>query len=253
MDVTAQEIQALAAALLGAEGTVILAGQRLDTEGISQVEQSRGEWAHRADLDTLLTRPTEFWEYFLPVARAAAARRPTPAHLALVRLQDAGAISAVITQASDGLHERAGLREVVEVYGNVLSVRCERCGERYGLEEAAALIAAASDGVPRCSAPGCAYPLRPHGTLWNEALPHQAVERAWELAADCDLLLVIDSDLRTVPISLLPSVPLTRGAGLILIGPFPTRYDRYARQVIRVASSASALTAAADLIAPVRN
>jgi NAD-dependent deacetylase len=134
----------------------------------------------------------------------------------------------------------------------VLSTRCERCDERYGLDETAALIGASPDRVPRCASPGCSYPLRPHGTLWNEALPREAVERAWDLAGDCDLLVVIDSDLRTVPISLLPSVPLTRGAGVVLIGATPTRYDRYARRVIRVASSGDTLTAVADLIAPPR-
>jgi NAD-dependent deacetylase len=246
------DVEALAAALLSAESTVVLAGQRLDPEGIAAAESTRGEWSARADLEALLTTPTAFWEYFLPAAQAAAARRPTPAHTALARLQSAGAIAAIVTQAVDGLHERAGSHDVVEVYGNILSTRCERCGERCGLDETARLISVAPDGVPRCPNPGCAYPLRPHGTLWNEALPRGAVERAWELADDCDLLLVIDSDLRTVPISLLPSVPLTRGAGVILIGATPTRYDRYARRVIRVPSSADTLTAVADLIAPAR-
>lgn len=247
------EIEALAAALLSANRTVVLAGQRLDEDGLVAIEQARGEWAHHADLDILLTRPTEFWEYFLPIARSAAAREPTASHRALARLQEAGALNAVVTQAGDGLLERAGVQDVVEVYGNMLSARCERCGERYGLTEVGAMVEAAADRVPRCSASGCSYPLRPHGTLWNEALPHHAVERAWELAAECDLLIVIDSDLRTVPISLLPSVPLTRGAGVILIGPFPTRYDRYAQQVMRATSSAAILTAVADLIAPVHS
>lgn len=253
MAATSQEVDALAAALLGAECTVVLAGQRLDSEGIDEVERTRDEWATRADLDALLTTPAAFWEYFLPAAQAAASRMPTPAHLALARLQGAGALVAIVTQAVDGLHERAGSHNVVEVYGNVLSVRCERCGERYGLDEAAVLIAGGVDGVPRCTTPGCGYPLRPSGTLWNEALPAHAIERAWELAAECDLLLVIDSDLRTVPISLLPSVPLTRGADVILIGATPTRYDRYARRVIRVPTSADTLTAVADRIAPVRH
>jgi NAD-dependent deacetylase len=245
-------VEALATALLSAERTVVLAGQRLDLEGIAATEATRGEWSKRADLEALLTAPADFWEYFLPAARAAAARTPTAAHTALARLQNAGAVYAIITQAVDGLHERAGSHDVVEVYGNVLSARCERCGERYGLDETARLVAGSPDGVPRCTRTGCAYPLRPHGTLWNEALPRDAVERAWDLAGECDLLLVIDSDLRTVPISLLPSVPLTRGAGVILIGAEPTRYDRYAQRVIRVPSSAETLSRVADLIAPVR-
>lgn len=251
MSGASHEAEALAAALLGAEHTVVLAGPRLDPEGIAEISARRGEWAHSADLDALLTRPVDFWEFFLPLARAARDRAPGEAHRALARLQASGAVDDVVTQAVDGLLQRAGLHAVVEVYGDILAVRCERCGARRELEEAAVLIAASRDGVPRCPEPGCAYPLRPSGSLWNEPLPASGVERAWDLAAECDLLVVIDSDLRTVPISLLPSVPLTRGAGVILIGPEPTRYDRYARLVIRVPGSAPVLRATADLINPI--
>jgi NAD-dependent deacetylase len=180
---------------------------------------------------------------------AVAAREPTPDHRALARLQRAGAVSALITQAVDRLHARAGSTDVVEVYGTLLTERCERCGERYGLPEVGALIAAAADGVPRCTTAGCAYPLRPEGTLWGEPLPRAAVERAWELAALADAFVVLDSDLRTAPISLLPSVPLTRGAPLLVVGATPTQYDRYARLLVR-APSAGLLSAVADLIAP---
>ena len=91
--------------------------------------------------------------------------------------------------------------------------------------------------MPRCTTAGCGYPLRPEGTLWGEPLPRAAVERAWELAAEADAFIVLDSDLRTAPISLLPSVPLTRGVPLVLVGETPTQYDRYARLVIRAPSA----------------
>lgn len=83
----------------------------------------------------------------------------------------------------------------------------------------------------------------------GETLPRAAVERAWELAADADAFIVLDSDLRTAPISLLPSVPLTRGVPLVLVGETPTQYDRYAARVVRAPSS-GVITAVADLIAP---
>jgi NAD-dependent SIR2 family protein deacetylase len=76
-----------------------------------------------------------------------------------------------------------------------------------------------------------------------------AIERAWEIAAEADAFFVLDSDLRTAPISLLPSVPLTRGAPLVLVGEEATQYDRYAQTVIR-APSTQVIVAVADLIAP---
>ena len=241
--------EALAAALAGAARPVVLTGLRLGGPEHRDLTHAGGEWARRASLEAFLTEPARFWEYFYPTALAIAARRPGPGHEAIARLQRAGTVWALITQAVDRLHQRAGSTDVVEVYGTVLTERCERCGERYGLPEVGSLLAASEDGVPRCTTPGCDYPLRPEGTLWGEQLPAAAVERAWELAAQADLFLVLDSDLRTAPISLLPSVPLTRGVPLVVVGETPTQYDRYAWRVVR-APGGPVMRAVADLIAP---
>jgi NAD-dependent deacetylase len=249
MAVSTADARALAGALLEAERAVVLTGLRLGGPEERDLTHARGEWAARASLEAFLTEPARFWDYFYPAALTVAEREPTADHLALARLQRAGAVGALITQAVDRLHARAGSTDVVEVYGTLLTERCERCGERYGLPEVGALIAAAPDGVPRCTTAGCAYPLRPEGTLWGEPLPRAAVERAWELAAEADAFVVLDSDLRTAPISLLPSVPLTRGVPLVVVGATPTQYDRYARILVR-APSAGLLSAVADLIAP---
>ena len=234
---------------LEAERAVVLTGLHLGGPESLDLTHAHGEWAQRASLEAFLTEPARFWEYFHPTALQIAARRPGAAHDALARLERAGLVSSLITQAVDRLHSRAGSADPVEVYGTVLVMRCERCGERYGLPEVGALIDASGDGVPRCTTSDCGYPLRPEGTLWGEALPRRAVERAWEIAAEADAFIVLDSDLRTAPISLLPSVPLTRGAPLVLVGETPTQYDRYARMVVR-APSTDILTAVADLIAP---
>lgn len=249
MPVTTADARALAAALLEAERAVVLTGPRLGGSEEGDDTHGSGEWAARANLEAFLTEPALFWQYVYPTATAIAARRPTPDHLALARLQRAGAVTALITESVDRRHAQAGSTGVVEVYGSLLTMRCERCGERYGLPEVGALIAAAPDGVPRCTTAGCAYPLRPEGTLWGEPLPRAAIERAWELAAQADAFVVLDSDLRTAPISLLPSVPLTRGSALMVVGQTPTQYDRYARLMVR-APSAGLLSAVADLITP---
>jgi NAD-dependent deacetylase len=249
MAAQASDLEALAGALLGAERAVVLTGLRLGGPERLDLTHANGDWAKRASLEAFLTEPVRFWEYFYPTALSIAARRPGPAHEALARLEHSGAIWALITQAVDRLHARAGSANVVEVHGTVLTERCDRCGERYGLPEVGGLLGAAPDGVPRCTTPGCRYPLRPEGTLWGEPLPRDAIERAWQLAAEADAFFVLDSDLRTAPISLLPSVPLTRGVPLVVIGETPTQYDRYARMVVR-APSDGLLTAVADLIAP---
>ena len=249
MAVSTSDPQALAAALLEAERAVVLTGLRLGGPEHLDLTHGRGQWAARASLEAFLTEPGRFWEYFYPTALEVAAREPTPAHRAIARLQRAGAVSALITQAVNRLHARAGSPDVVEVYGTLLTERCERCGERYGLPEVGALIAAAPDGVPRCTDRRLRLPAAPRGHALGRAAAARGDERAWELAAEADAFVVLDSDLRTAPISLLPSVPLTRGVPLVMVGETPTQYDRYARILVR-APSADLIGAVADLIAP---
>ena len=226
---------------------MVLTGLRLGGPESLDLTHAHGEWAQRASLEAFLTEPIRFWEYFYPTALTIAARTPGPAHDAIARLERAGGLSANHpvrrSPALPGRQHRPGrgLRHRAGVAAGAASATAS--------PEVGALIGAAQDGVPRCTTAGCGYPLRPEGTLWGEALPRPAVERAWELAADADAFFVLDSDLRTAPISLLPSVPLTRGAPLVLIGETPTQYDRYARMVVRAPSS-DVITPVADLIAP---
>jgi NAD-dependent deacetylase len=241
--------EALAGLLLARRRVVAMTGLALGGAEDPSLSSPDGTWAQRASLEAYLTDPAAFWRFYLPAAEQIAARSPTPAHAALATLCRAGIVSTVIAQATDRLQLRVGSPDVIEVYGHATTARCERCGEVYGLPEVRAAWEAAPDGVPRCTHPGCAYPLRPSATMWGEPLPSAAVARAWEVAAEADLFLVIDSSLRTIPISLLPSVPLTRGMPLVIIGTMPTQYDRYARLVLR-ASSAEVLAPLVPLLCP---
>jgi NAD-dependent deacetylase len=242
-------VERIAGLLLGAERAVALTGLRLGATEAVESGAAGGDWARRGSLEALLTDPQGFWVFFLPLAREIAAREPGEGHRALARLEAAGVVWALITQAADRLHARSGSPDPVEVHGNVLIARCSRCDELYGLPEVERLHAGSPDGVPRCTRPECAYPLRPNGTLWGEPLPAEPVTRAWDLAARADLFLVVDSQLRTAPMSLLPSVPLTRGVPLVLVGAVPTQYDRYAEVLVR-SPGPPVLGALADLVAP---
>ena len=247
MTSTDDSLETLAGLIARANHAVTLTGLRIGGAEDLDPSGGRGQWAERASLEALLTNPEDFWAFFHPQAIAIAARETRGAHHALGRLQGSEVIGPLITQAVDRLHLRVpGAREVVEVHGNVASVRCDRCAERYALGEVTGLFD--TRGVPRCTTSTCdAYPLRPSGTLWGEPLVQQAVTRAWELAGQADLFIVIDCDLRTIPMSFLPSVPLSRGVPLVVLGGTPTQYDRYAKLVTRDPSE-PLLVALADLM-----
>ncbi|MGB1627626.1 MAG: SIR2 family NAD-dependent protein deacylase [Miltoncostaeaceae bacterium] len=243
------DIRRLADLLAGSERCVAMTGVRLGATEDTEAAAAGSAWGEFASLEVLLTEPARFWENWLPRAIEASEREVTPAHRALARLEGAGVIHAIITQAVDHLHARAGDGDLIEVHANVLSCRCARCDDVYALSEVQGLIDAADDGVPRCTREGCGYPLRPTGTLWGEPLVEEAIIRAWDMAAWCDLFLVLDTQLRTDPMAMLPSVPLKRGGKVAIAGTTRTHYDRYAKLVIP-RTAPEVLPGVADLLAP---
>jgi NAD-dependent deacetylase len=234
---TQADIERLEHLVAAAQRAVVLTGLGFGQQVDLELQAGQSDWAHNASLETLLVDPAGFWSYYFTAATAVSHRQPTAAHFALARLQARGLVSTIIAQSADHLHAKAGATDVIEMHGNVLTARCDRCRERYGLPEIGVFLESADDGVPRCTTPGCGYPLRPSGTLWGEPLANEAISKGWELAAAADAFIVIDSSLRTIPISLLPSVPLTRGVPLAIIGQTATQYDRYAQVVIRSAGA----------------
>ena len=91
----------------------------------------------------------EFFDFYRAKMLALDAQ-PNAAHRKLAQWEREGKLKAVITQNIDGLHQKAGSREVLELHGSVLRNHCTRCGKAYGVERIVS-----STGVPRCS---CVYP-----------------------------------------------------------------------------------------------
>ena len=115
-----------------------------------------------------------------------------------------------MTQNIDRLHERAGSSEVVEVHGSIRTSSCPRCGERYGLER---VLATARRGGRSAPVPPAAAILKPDVVFFGELLPSGTIERAFELASDARLLLVVGSALEVHPVAGLPLETLGAGGG----------------------------------------
>ena len=213
----ATEIAALQDLLAGADRAVVLTGLGFGRENDLEINAGQSDWAANASLETLLVDPGAVLGLLLRGRDRDLAARAHP-HISHSPAYNGPASSRRSSPSRRPLHAKAGATDVIEMHGNVLTAKCERCNERYGLPEVGAFLGAADDGVPRCTAPDCGYPLRPSGTLWGEPLAEAGVKRAWELAANSDAFISVDSALRTIPLSLLPSVPLTRGVPLAMIG-----------------------------------
>jgi NAD-dependent deacetylase len=175
-----------------------------------------------AHIDVFRRDPERFWHFYGDRFQTLDSKRPNGAHEALVTLERAGRLDAVITQNIDQLHARAGTRELIEVHGTIAHSSCLRCGARYELNDVRARQAAAPDGVPRCD---CERPLKPDVVLFGEYLPVDALERAERLAAGADLLLCIGSSLEVYPVAQLPAVTLGNGGRVAILTQGSTPFD----------------------------
>ncbi len=149
--------------------------------------------------------------------------KPSGAHLALAKLEEQGHLAAVITQNIDGLHQRAGSRNVLEVHGNMSDIYCPTCGYRMSAEEFL-------KGEGRMVCPVCGKLMRPDVVLYGEGLNEQVFRKAMQAMDQADTVIVGGTSLVVYPAAGLLSD--YRGHRLILINRDPTPADGEADLVI---------------------
>lgn len=130
-----------------------------------------------------------------------------------------------MTQNVDGLHRRAGSREVVEVHGSLRAAECSHCGVRVPIEDAVASLP-----LPPCRE--CGEVLKPGVVMFGELLPAESIQRAQALAARTELLLVVGSSLEVHPVAALPGATLASGGALAVVNRGATPWDSRAQVVI---------------------
>lgn len=216
---------ALLARLSQAKHVVALTGAGISAEsGVPTFRDAQtGLWARYkaeelATPEAFLQNPRLVWDWYAWRRRITQKAAPNAGHLALVRLQELVPNLTLITQNVDGLHARAGSRDVLELHGNIETTLCFDEGTRVPAGEYT------DDGrePPRC--PRCGGLLRP-GVVWfGESLPQATLERAERAAATCDALLSIGTSSLVHPAASLPvsAKANRRGALLIELNPSPT-------------------------------
>lgn len=147
---------------------------------------------------------------------------PNITHLCLARWEEEGKLSAVITQNIDGLHQKAGSKNVYELHGSVLRNYCRKCGKFHSAE-----FVQESEGVPRCE---CGGIVKPDVVLYEESLSQKTLEKAVMAIMQADLLIVAGTSLTVYPAAGL--VRYYSGKRLVLINRDATPYDRFANLVL---------------------
>lgn len=161
--------------------------------------------------------PALVFRWYFERWQRARAVVPHPGHLALTRMAARFRRFTIITQNVDGLHQRSGAPEVIELHGSLEAFRCAGEGHAWDPDKYEAPVAEHAIAAPTCAM--CDSPIRP-GVVWfGESLPADAVTAAYEAVADADAMLVVGTSAVVHPAAELPLVAQREGASVIEINP----------------------------------
>lgn len=168
-----------------------------------------------------LKNPEYFFRFYrekmLPLGH-----EPNITHKKLAQWEREGKLAAVVTQNIDGLHQKAGSKNVYELHGSVLRNYCTRCGKCYPAE-----FIRDTPGIPRCT---CGGIVKPDVVLYEEALDQQTLENSVRAIRNADMLIVAGTSLTVYPAAGL--IRYYRGNRLVLINRDATPYDDQADLVL---------------------
>lgn len=217
------------------DSIVFFGGAGVSTEsGIPDFRSQDGlysqQWKYPPE--TIISRsffdanPVEFYRFFrkkLIIKNI----EPNTAHFQLAKMEEKGKLKAVVTQNIDGLHQKAGSRNVFELHGSTLRNFCMDCGAEYGID----FIAESEnspDKLPRCAK--CGGLVKPDVVLYEESLDQNVINGAVNAIKNADTLIIGGTSLVVYPAAGL--IDYFRGKNIVLINKSATAGDARANLVI---------------------
>lgn len=230
------KIERLADLIIDAEDIVALTGAGMSTEsGIPDFRSpDTGLWTkvdpgEVASIQSYVSNPEKNVDFLLELGMTIFKAKPNQGHKALARLQELGKLDGVMTQNIDGLHQRAGTENVIELHGTANEAKCMRCNEIYPITKFVNQIVH-GDNQPTCGK--CGGLLKPNTIFFGEALESDVLTEADQMIGMCDLLLVLGSSLLVYPVAFYPQRVVSTGAKLAIINLQTTNMDSQAEVVI---------------------
>ncbi|WP_322822252.1 NAD-dependent deacylase [Chloroflexus sp.] len=208
-------ITMLAESLSTARHVTVLTGAGVSAEsGIPTFRDAQtGLWSH-FDPEELASpagfarNPTLVWRWYAERRVKACVAQPNPAHHALADLATLVPKLTLVTQNIDGLHQRAGSQQVIELHGSLHRARCTVDGSIHTTWDY-------DEELPQC--PTCGALLRPDVVWFGEYLPPGALESAYAATLDCDVFFSIGTSGVVEPAASLPRIALARGATVLIL------------------------------------
>ena len=193
---------------------VALTGAGISAEsGMPTFRSKGGMWekydpAVYASIEIFKQDPSKYWTIRGDFIRNYDSYSPNAGHYALVGIEQMGILNSVLTQNIDGLHKKAGSKNVIEIHGSLRETYCLKCGKEY-------IAPHVPEGIPPYC--GCGGVLKPNTILFGEQLPQDALMKAHSEATTCKVMLVIGTSAVVQPAASLPYSARESGAKIIEI------------------------------------
>lgn len=195
-----------------AKSCLVLTGAGVSAEsGLQTFRGMQGLWddfnpQELATPEAFACNPKKVWEWYQWRREKLLMVEPNPGHQAIVRMEKCFKNFLLVTQNIDGLHQRAGSVNMVELHGNLNRNKCSRCGIMID-------VLPVSDEVPpRCR---CGGRIRPDVVWFGEMLPEAALKQAWRAAEKADLFFSVGTSSVVQPAASLGIVARNNGAVLV--------------------------------------
>lgn len=217
-----QSIKQAAALIKHASYGVVFTGAGVSVEsGIAPFTGQGGLWNQYdpkyIEINFFQRNPAESWRemkkiFFTDMDEAS----PNKAHQVIAKLEQKGFVKGVITQNIDGLHQRAGSRQVQEFHGTIHTLSCVQCARKYKLEDVNL-----EEEPPLCF---CGAVLKPDFVFYGEGIPPLAYEKSLEMAQNADVMIVVGTAGQVMPACSLPLTAKQFGAKIIEVNPLPSAF-----------------------------
>ncbi len=212
-------IQSIIQKLRDAEKIIFVTGAGISQDsGIPTFRGTNGLWKNYdpmklATIDAFYDNPKLVWEWYEERRRNILGAKPNPGHFAIANLEKNKKV-IVLTQNIDGLHQKSGSTNVLELHGSIIRIKCTKCKFKeeitYNFETF----------PPKCH--NCDNILRPDVVWFGEPLPQDVWQEAIIHASSCDVMIITGTSLVVSPANTLPLYAKQNGAMLIEVNPDQT-------------------------------
>jgi len=203
-----------------AKSVAVLTGAGISAEsGVPTFRGEEGLWKkfraeELATVDAFMNNPELVWEWYLFRRDIVSKVTPNPGHYVLAEFDQYFEDFTLITQNVDGLHNRAGSENILELHGNITRNKCFDCNKPFHDS-----ISLDSGKIPRCD---CGGRLRPDVVWFGELLPSGAINKAYEASGRAEIFFSIGTSAIVHPAASLPLAAQKEGAYLVEINLEPT-------------------------------